>query len=441
MGLNLSPADRLLLAMTLVQAAAALCAWFTSDRAGRWAVFAAQAVAAALAARLQPGGGLRPASALGPGAAWLAVILGVGLTVTAYRLWESPEARSEGDGHRYNALLALLLAVVAAVPFAGSGLRLWLSVEAVTFLMALLIDVERRPQSVEAAWKLYILSAAGSLVALLGTALAEGSAQPALALTLLAVGYGAKAGLVPLYLWKPDAYAATSATTGALLASLESLVGLYAIAWWVPRLGVSSAPSWPLLLLGGLSLLMAALALPAERDPRKALAYSTVEQAALAVLALAAGGPAGPLLAFWLTLNNAAAKPLAFFTLGRPGAARWLYALALLTLAGVPPMNVFFGELALFRTLGAFRPLLLAGVLALLVPIFIGLVRLVTVALFPAPQPESQAAGEASPLSWSAALASAVHLLAVLALGAAGLPLAVLGGAVLGAAGLGGGLL
>lgn len=440
MGVNLSEPDRLLLFIAGAQVASALYAWFSSDRGGRWAVFAGQVVAAAGALGAVPVAGQAQLwGSLRLDAAWLAVLMGLAVTISTYRLWEPSETRSGEDSRRYNALLPLLLGAADSVPFAGSGIRLWLSVEAVTFLLALLMDVERRAHSVEAAWKLYILSAAGSLVALLGTALAEGSSRSALAMTLLAVGYGAKAGLVPLYLWKPDAYSATSATTGALLASMESLVGVDAIAWWSVQLRPAAAVSWPLILIGGLSLLAAALALPAERDPRKVLAYSTVEQSALAVLALAVAGSNGVVLAFWLALNHAAAKPLAFFTLGRKGAARWVFALAILALAGVPPMNVFFGELALFGALAAFHPLLLAGVLILVVAIFAGLLRLVTGTLFPSYT--FQLIQEAPPLSWSSGLATGLHLVAVLALGLVRFPVSIWGTAALRAIGLGGGML
>src|SRR5512143_3455096 len=116
------------------------------------------------------------------------------------------------------------------------------------------------------------------------------TATPPIAIlfALSVVGFETKAGLVPLHVWLPEAHPAAPSHVSALMSGVLVKMGVYGIlrvAGFLP-----AAPLWQGLLLGGLGLAgaLAALALAlGQRDLKKVLAYSTVEN--VGIVALAAG--------------------------------------------------------------------------------------------------------------------------------------------------------
>ena len=109
----------------------------------------------------------------------------------------------------------------------------------------------------------------------------------ALALGLLIVGLGIKAGLVPLHVWLPLAYPAAPPSAAAVLAGAMSKVALLGWLRYLP-LGQVASPEWGafLILLGLASLLLALPAGLVQPDPRAVLAYSSIAKAGLLVLTL-----------------------------------------------------------------------------------------------------------------------------------------------------------
>jgi hydrogenase-4 component F len=129
---------------------------------------------------------------------------------------------------------------------------LWVAMEAATLTTVLLVSLYRTPESLEAAWKYFILCGVGIAQALFGTILlyfaaekllgAEGGAllwtelngvkehlEPtvlSLAFVFLLVGYGTKVGLVPLHNWLPDAHAEGPTPVSAVLSGLLLNVAL-----------------------------------------------------------------------------------------------------------------------------------------------------------------------------------------------------------------------
>ena len=222
---------------------------------------------------------------------------------------------------------------------------------------------------------------------------------------LAVVGFGTKAGLVPLHVWLPEAHPAAPSHVSALLSAVMIKTGLYGIlrvAAWLPPL-----PSWVGLALAGLGLAGALGAITlavGQRDLKRVLAYSSVENVGLVLLAmgvaLAAAGNhprlaaiawAGALLHVW---NHAAMKSLAFMGAG-----------ALVHGTGTRNLERMGGLMARMPITG---PLLLVGLAALaaLPPlsgfasewlIYVGLLRAAVVS-----------AGSTSLLAWLAVAGLAV---------------------------------
>jgi hydrogenase-4 component F len=198
--------------------------------------------------------------------------------------------------------------------------------------------------------------------------------------------------------------------SGVLLA-----VALYAVIRWkaVVSAAVGSAfPNRLLVVLGVLSLAIAAFSLLSQRNYKRMLAYSSIEHMGLVCVGLALG-PLGIVAAMLHLINHTLAKATMFLLAGRilhryrtaeiarvagllqamPGTG-WLFLAGGLALVGLPPFGLFVSEFALLRAGFAIgRPGLMGVVLALLAVACIGFVAHLNRMLYGAP-PAGVASGE-----------------------------------------------
>jgi formate hydrogenlyase subunit 3/multisubunit Na+/H+ antiporter MnhD subunit len=196
---------------------------------------------------------------------------------------------------------------------------------------------------------------------------------------LALVGFGAKAGFVPFHVWLPEAHPAAPSHVSALMSGVMIKMGLYGILRVLTFLGPPQLWWGP--ALGGLGLLTAlvgvALALQ-QRDIKRVLAYSSIENMGLIGLGLGVGlwgtatglpgvavlGTAAALLHAW---NHSLMKGLMFFAAGSvlhatgtkdmeklgglmkrmPWTATTMTAGAV-AMAAVPPLNGFVGKWLLY---------------------------------------------------------------------------------------------
>jgi hydrogenase-4 component F len=115
-----------------------------------------------------------------------------------------------------------------------------------------------------------------------------------LAFVFALVGYGTKAGLAPFHTWLPDAYSQAPGPVGAVLGGAKLAVAIYALARFHLVTAAALGPGFSSALLIAIGLLSLAVALPfvvAQSDVKRLLAYSSVEHAGIAALALGFGGP------------------------------------------------------------------------------------------------------------------------------------------------------
>jgi hydrogenase-4 component B len=145
---------------------------------------------------------------------------------------------------------------------------------------------------------------------------------------LAVVGFGAKAGFVPFHVWLPEAHPAAPSHVSALMSGVMIKMGLYGLLRVLTFVGQPALWWGP--MLGGLGLLTGlvgiALALQ-QRDVKRVLAYSSIENMGLIALALGIGlwgwashlplvaamGFTAGLLHAW---NHALMKGLMFFAAG-----------------------------------------------------------------------------------------------------------------------------
>ena len=357
---------------------------------------------------------------LDPLSGFFAVVIALlGLVGAVYGMgyWrEHRGQRALGFGWaEYLVLVASMLGVVAArdgVFF----LVAWEIMSLVSFLLVL-FDRNRR-ETLEAGW-IYLaaaqLGAACLLVmflilgrglgsmdfAAMGKNISPGGATAVFLLALL--GFGSKAGFVPMHVWLPEAHPAAPSHVSALMSGVMIKMGIYGILRVLLMLGPPPAWwGWTLLGIGAVSGVLGVLFALAQHDLKRLLAYHSVENIGIISLglglgtlgwsmgngALAALGFAGALLH---VLNHAVFKGLLFLAAGSVlhatdtrdmdqlgGLMRRMpftgsfFLLGSAAIAGLPPLNGFVSEfliyLASFREVSSVSgPIAgrLAGILAL----------------------------------------------------------------------------
>lgn len=110
----------------------------------------------------------------------------------------------------------------------------------------------------------------------------------ALVLILVLIGTGSKAGLVPLHAWLPLAHPAAPSHVSALMSGVMTKVAIYGFV----RIAFDllGEPDWwwslPVLAAGGATAVMGVLYALMQRDLKRVLAYSTIENIGIIFAAL-----------------------------------------------------------------------------------------------------------------------------------------------------------
>ncbi|MGH3716246.1 MAG: proton-conducting transporter membrane subunit [Micromonosporaceae bacterium] len=383
-----------------------------------WAGVAATAlllgVAVALAVTVQRDG---PVSALGgllradALSGWMLLVVGA---VALLACWASPsylavahagpaaattsgEALPANRARWYGILLHLFIAAMSTAVLAGNLGLLWVAIEATTIVTAFLVGHHRSRTALEAAWKYVVICSAAIAIAFLGTMLLYYAARHAglsadaaldwrtvadhageldpsvtrIAIGLAVLGFGAKAGLVPLHAWLPDAHSQAPAPISALMSGVLLSVAFYAVLRFKAvadaALGVGYLRGL-LLVLALATLALAAVLLLGQRDYKRMLAYSSMEHMALLAVGAAAGGPLAISAVLLHIAGHGLAKSVAFLgsghllrtegtteiaavrgLAGRTPLLAGVYGLAVLALLGLPPSAVFASQLGIAR--------------------------------------------------------------------------------------------
>ncbi len=213
-----------------------------------------------------------------------------------------------------------------------------------------------------------------------------GAQQPewlhGLVLILVLLGAGSKAGLVPLHVWLPLAHPAAPSHVSALMSGVMTKVAVYAFVRIVFDLMGSPAWWWSMVVLAvaALTVVLGVLNAMLQRDLKRLLAYSTIENIGVVFLGLglalafkAAGMTAAAALAFTAALlhafNHSLFKSLLFFGAGailtatgernieRLGGlihpmpqTAFLFLGGCLAISALPPLNGFVSEWLVFQS-------------------------------------------------------------------------------------------
>jgi formate hydrogenlyase subunit 3/multisubunit Na+/H+ antiporter MnhD subunit len=211
-------------------------------------------------------------------------------------------------------MLPLFVAAMLLVPASGSVTTFLLAWELMAAASLVLVLSEHRRDAVRSAGVFYavmtqlgfvaillalvVLSAAGgsdsfAVIAAHADGLSSGTRNTVFLLTIL--GFGSKAGLLPLHAWLPKAHPEAPSPVSALMSAAMVNMGIYGIIRIDLEL-LGPGPHWwglTLLIIGALSAVFGVLQASVATDLKQLLAYSTTENMGLITLALGAAALLG----------------------------------------------------------------------------------------------------------------------------------------------------
>lgn len=339
---------------------------------------------------------LAPAFGLDPLSGFFLLVLAI--TAVPALVFARPYLAGQPQARAVGALTAAFLVALTGLLAARDVTTFLAFWELMTLVPAAAIIAARRDAPVRAAVFYYLavthLGGAGVWIALLtlahhgaigdpaALAAAGGGVQTLVAVAAL-VGFGTKAGLIPLHSWLPRAHPVAPAHLSALMSGVMIKVALYGLIR-VEFEWLGATPLWlglALLALGLLSALGGVLWALVQHDLKRLLAYHSVENVGIIALALGAsllfaraGAREWAAIAFAAALlhvaNHAIFKALLF--LGAGAFERAVGALELdrlggllrrmpwtggaflvgaMSIAGLPPLNGFASEWLVLQSL------------------------------------------------------------------------------------------
>ncbi len=311
----------------------------------------------------------------------------------------------------------VFLAAMAMVLIADDAYAFMVAWETMALASYFLVTTEHRIPEIRRAGFLYLLIAhVGAIAILLCFGVLQGGSGdytfgsmrsviltgswPTTAFLLALFGFGAKAGLLPLHVWLPEAHPAAPSPVSALMSGVMLKTAIYGLLrvtfdllngqlwWW----GVVA------LALGLATALFGIIFAAAQTDMKRLLAYSSIENIGIIVvgigLAILFKAYGKTLLAaialtaaLYHCLNHAFFKSLLFLatgsvlhatkerSLGKLGGlihrmpwVAWLALVGTLAIAGLPPLNGFVSEWLLLQAF-LFTPSLPQSFVNMLVPV------------------------------------------------------------------------
>ncbi len=197
------------------------------------------------------------------------------------------------------------------------------------------------------------------------------------------IGFGMKAGIIPLHIWLPSAHPAAPSHVSAILSGVMIKTGIYMLIRLFLDIMPGTSLWWGLavLVIGSVSSLLGVLYALAEHDIKRLLAYHSIENIGIILLGLGSSltflalgfkslAILGLTASLYHTLNHATFKALLFLGAGSVvskthtrnieeygGLIRFMPLTALFFLIGsmaisaLPPFNGFFSEWMTFQSL------------------------------------------------------------------------------------------
>lgn len=285
-------------------------------------------------------------------------------------LWAFVYARAVPQGGaRWWALALATAGLTLAGTLAGEGLAATLLIDAAALSAVALVLADRSPAARRAARVYLVMTLAAIACLLLAERLAAGGVQPAYPLDrvvswLLLAGFALKLALVPVYFWLPAVAESAAPVSLVLIISVVDIAAFRELVHFrqaMPWVFDQHQAVW--LAVALLSMFIGALLALGQKNLRRMLAFSTIDDMGYLLLGVVAGTPAGLTGALLGALAHALFKLLLFGAVGvaENGLGRALtladrglgcryprsaaaFVVGALGMIGVPPMIGFAGR-------------------------------------------------------------------------------------------------
>ncbi len=356
-----------------------------------------------------------------PLGAWVLLsVSAVYLLASVYAVGYMRALREPRRLHRFYALFSGFALAILLAPLMNNIGVYWIAIELTTLVSTFLVGFDKTREGIEAAWKYIVIVSAGISLALLGIVFYywAGSAHlgptynltwaalrtvapqlnPTVALTaflLVFIGFGTKVGLAPMHTWLPDAHSEGPAPVSAMLSGAllnTAMIGIVRFIHVTDAVRLGALPRTVVVVIGALSIAIAALLITRQTDVKRLMAYSSVEHMGVMTLGFGFGGPLGIAGALYHMLNHSLNKSLMFFGAGEvrhavrskrigrihhlltamPVAAS-LWVAGAVAITGAPPFGLFQSEFTIMRAgLDGPNAWAVYVMLVLMVVIFVG---------------------------------------------------------------------
>ena len=312
----------------------------------------------------------------------------------------------------------VFLASMAFVLLADDAYLFMVSWETMALSSYFLVITDHKQPAIRSAGFLYLLIAhLGAIAILLCFGVLHGGRgdysfdalravqlQPAwatVAFLLAFFGFGAKAGILPLHAWLPEAHPAAPSPVSALMSGIMIKTAIYGMVRVIFDLMGNVRWEWGMvvLVIGAATTLFGVLYALQQHDLKRLLAYHSVENIGIILLGLGmsmvfigfghpAAGVLGLIAALYHTLNHAVFKGLLFLGAGsilRSTGLRNLndmgglihgmpktafyFLIGALAISALPPLNGFVSEWLTFQT-ALQATILQNGIVRSLLPLF-----------------------------------------------------------------------
>jgi len=315
------------------------------------------------------------------------LILGLMVAVFSYKYMDEDLSQD-----KYYALLLIMIGAIVGLSASKDLFNIWVFFELMCVSSYILVSFRKeRWEPLEAGFKYIIMSAAGSMMVLLGISLVFGMtgnldlaaikhsliAAPQLpligSLVLFICGFAVKAAIVPFHTWLPDAHSEAPSGISAMLSGIVIEAGLFAmIRVMLYMTALRADIGMVLIILSVVTMTTGNLMALAQTKIKRMLAYSSVAQMGYILMGIGIGFklfiPDGFLGGFFHIVTHAGMKGLAFLAAGivihyvgtteiaeMKGLAKKMptlafsFAIAAFALAGVPPLSGFMSKWLIYK--------------------------------------------------------------------------------------------
>ena len=308
------------------------------------------------------------------------IVLGLGLLVIIYSIAEKRYGRT------YYFLLLVSLSSMIGVIYTADIFNMYVFYELLSLAVYLLIAYPKTGVTLRASFNYLIMGGVGLSFFLLGigflyamtgtldifhiaerlpAAFNSSTRMVLMSFVLIATGMGIKIAVFPLHSWLPDAHSMAPSPVSALLSGVTVKIGIYCLIRVVytvfsKEIFFLISSHNILMVLGVVSLLFGASMALAQKDLKRLLAYSTINQLGIVLIGLGIGTELGLTGALFHVLNHTIMKSTLFFCAGimiaetgtrevqglngfsrQQPVITFAFVIASLGMIGIPPINGF----------------------------------------------------------------------------------------------------